>query len=409
MAVLAINAGSSSLKFALYPVQDEQISSALLSGIIEGLQPGGQISLSWQRDGQCFQRQLEQSAKTPDPFEVALRALQILLDEVMQGESQQLGSPMQLHAISHRVVHGGERYRAAVLVDQAVLKNLSSLSPLAPLHQPHNLAGITAFMRAFPNVPQIACFDTAFHSEMPKEEYLFAIPLNLSEQGIRRYGFHGLSYQYVSEKLFQLTERAHGRVIMAHLGNGASLCGMQAGKSLTTTMGFSALDGLMMGTRCGAIDAGVLLHLLTQGWSEKQIQDLLYKQSGLLGVSGISADMRQLSGSEKPNAKLAIQMFTRRVIREIGALTATLGGVDVIAFTGGIGEHSHALRQAVCQQLAFLGIELAPEQNLSADGKSTLRISSANSTVEIWVIPTDEGLVAAQSALQCLGAQSKLN
>ncbi|MBY0573599.1 MAG: acetate/propionate family kinase [Undibacterium sp.] len=398
MAVLAINAGSSSLKFALYPVQEEHIFPALLIGVIEGLQPGGQMKLTWQHGGQCHEQGLLTDHK--DPFDRALQSLQALLDDVMHIELKKQGKDMQLLAIAHRVVHGGEKYREAVLVDQNVLKDLSILSPLAPLHQPHNLAGITAFMRAFPMVPQIACFDTAFHSTMPEEEYLFAIPLKFNAQGIRRYGFHGLSYQFVANTLMSLSDRAHGRVVMAHLGNGASLCGMLQGKSHATTMGFSALDGLMMGTRCGSIDAGVVLHLLASGWTDSQVQDLLYKQSGLLGVSGISADMRQLCASEEPHAKLAVRMFNHRVVREIGALTASLGGLDLIAFTGGIGEHNHVLRENVCQQLGYLGIVLDKEKNTLANGTTVACLSTPESTIEVWMIPTDEGFVAAQAALK---------
>jgi len=279
---------------------------------------------------------------------------------------------------------------------------LTQLNSLAPLHQPNNLQGIRAFQKAFPDLPQVACFDTAFHATLAEVDYSFALPQSLTEQGVRRYGFHGLSYQYVMGVVQQRSERAAGRVLMAHLGNGASLCAALDGRSCATTMGFSALDGLMMGTRTGALDPGVLLYLLEQGWDHARLQTLLYKQSGLLGVSGISADMRRLRGDGSAAAQRAIDLFTHRVVRETGAMVAGMGGLDVLAFSGGIGEHDTVLRAQVCERLAWLGVAVDPELNTQAVGNDVLAIHSEDSRVQVWVIPTDEGFVAAKEAAALL-------
>jgi acetate kinase len=289
-----------------------------------------------------------------------------------------------------------------VLVTGEVLTRLDRLNSLAPLHQPHNLQGIRAFQKAFPALPQVACFDTAFHATLSEVDYSFALPQSLAEQGVRRYGFHGLSYQYVIGVLRQRSAQADGRVLMAHLGNGASLCATQSGRSCATTMGFSALDGLMMGTRTGALDPGVLLYLMEQGWDHQRLQTLLYKQSGLLGVSGISADMRRLRSDASTDARRAIDLFTHRVVRESGALVACMGGLDVLAFSGGIGEHDTVLRAEVCARLAWLGVALAPELNQQATGDEVLAIHAPHSRVEVWVVPTDEGRVAAQEAARLI-------
>lgn len=396
MTILAVNAGSSTLKFALYPVDGTIADPATLSGTVEGLESDAPLVLSWRSEERSGQQRID--IVTDDPFQDALKALQGLLQQTLPGRG--------LQAVAHRVVHGGQAYRDAVRVDEDVLCKLSELSTLAPLHQPHNIEGVRAFGRAFPEVPQIACFDTAFHARIPAVEHLFALPLALGKQGIRRYGFHGLSYEYLMEKLKHLSDRARGRVVMAHLGNGASLCGALEGQSLATTMGFSALDGLMMGTRSGSLDAGVLLHLMAQGWNHSRLQDLLYRQSGLLGVSGISADMRSLRASDEADAKLAIRMFTHRVIREAGAMAACLGGLDVLAFTGGIGEHDPVLRAEVCDSLAFLGVSLDHEKNHRATGAQAVSLHKAGSAVEVWMIPTDEGRVAAQAAAALLQVQA---
>jgi acetate kinase len=303
-----------------------------------------------------------------------------------------------IEAVAHRVVHGGQAFRASVLVTDEVLAQLARLNSLAPLHQPHNLEGIRAFRKAFASLPQIACFDTAFHASLPEVDYAFGLPQSLSEQGVRRYGFHGLSYQYVMDTLLTHCPEASGRVLMAHLGNGASLCAALGGRSRATTMGFSALDGLMMGTRSGSLDAGVLLYLLEQGWDHDRLQKLLYKQSGLLGVSGISADMRRLRADGSAHAHKAIDLFTHRIVREAGALTACLGGLDVLAFSGGIGEHDVVLRAQVGARLAYLGVHIDDALNQQATGDAIMAIHRADSAVKVWVIPTDEGRVAAREA-----------
>lgn len=397
MAILAVNAGSSSLKFSLHPLKDGQVQPHVLSGCIQGLEPGGSPAMDWKYLGQKHQETLAAPADKAS-FIVALERLRTLVQS-LQGAD--------IEAVAHRVVHGGGEYTESVLVTDEVLQRLARFNSLAPLHQPHNLEGIRQFRAAFPELPQIACFDTAFHATMPEVDYAFALPRSLQEQGVRRYGFHGLSYQYIMSVLQQQTIRANGRVVMAHLGNGASLCACRDGASMATTMGFSALDGLMMGTRSGSLDAGVLLYLLEQGWTHGQIEKLLYKQSGLLGVSGISADMRRLreeAARDNADAQRAIQQFTHRVVRETGALVACLGGLDVLAFSGGIGENDIVLREQVCTRLAWLGIHMDWQRNREADGKEAYAIHAPDSAVEIWVIPTDEGRVAAREAAALLRA-----
>jgi len=393
-AVLSVNAGSSSLKFAVYPIAHGAPEAATLSGLAEGLEPGGTPVISVKAPGRpCIQKSL-QPAPGESGFDAALGAV-IAAVEADGGA--------RLRAVAHRIVHGGSRFATSVLIDDDVLAYLDSLNALAPLHQPHNLAGVRAFRRACPELPQVACFDTAFHVTTPEVEQRFALPDDYFQQGVRRYGFHGLSYRYVTDLLATATRRATGRMLLAHLGNGASLCAVRDGKSAATTMGFSALDGLMMGTRSGALDAGVLLHLLRQGWDGAAIEKLLYKQSGLLGVSGLSADMRRLRASSEPGAARAIALFTHRVVRECGALAACMGGVDVIGFTGGIGEHDAVLRAEVCAALGFMGVRIDAAANSAADGNAVAAIHAADSSVELWVVPTDEGRVAARDALGLVG------
>lgn len=393
MAILAVNAGSSSLKFSLHPLQDGQVQPHVLSGNIQGLEPGGTPAMGWTYLGKKHQETLSLGVEDA-PFVVALDSLRVLV--------QKLEAAPDIEAVAHRVVHGGGVFTESVLVTDEVLERLARFNSLAPLHQPHNLEGIRRFRAAFPQLPQIACFDTAFHATMPEVDYAFALPKSLQEEGVRRYGFHGLSYQYIMSVLLEHTIRGRGRVVMAHLGNGASLCAALAGSSVATTMGFSALDGLMMGTRSGSLDAGVLLYLMEQGWTHAQMEKLLYKQSGLLGVSGISADVRTLRASDSPDAERAITQFTHRVIRESGALMACLGGLDVLAFSGGIGENDAVLREQVCERLAWTGLRIDPQRNQEADGKAAYAIHAPDSRVEIWVIPTDEGRVAAREAAQLL-------
>ena len=389
MAILAVNAGSSTLKFSVHPLQNQGVLDPVLIGNIQGLEPAGQPRMDWIWQGQRHQRAL--SAIEGTPFERALHALHGLLAE--------LPALPPLRAVAHRVVHGGHQYQHSVRITPEVLRALEQLNSLAPLHQPHNLAGIRAFTAAFPELPQVACFDTAFHATLPREESHYALPQTLADQGVRRYGFHGLSYQSIMGTLQSCSARAHGRTLMAHLGNGASLCATLQGRSQATTMGFSALDGLVMGTRCGSIDPGVLLYLLEQGWDHDRIQALLYRQSGLLGVSGIAADMRTLRASTAPAAQFAIELFTRRVVRATGELSACIGGLDVLAFSGGIGENDHLLRADVAQRLAYLGVRVDATLNARpAHGHAAWAIHAPDSAVEVWVVPTDEGRVAAAEA-----------
>ena len=375
-AVLVVNAGSSSLKFALYPRSDgtpagDALHPAFASGQIDGLRPGDD----------------------PARFEAALQALQRRVAEA--------APRARVVAVAHRIVHGGGEFREPVALDDAALARLARFSPLAPLHQPHNLAGVAALRRAFPELPQIGCFDTAFHADLPAQEVRCALPQALHDQGIRRYGFHGLSYQYLMRVLPAFSARAGGRVLMAHLGSGASLCAAQGGRSVATTMGFSALDGLVMGSRCGALDPGVVLHLWREGWSLAQVETLLYRESGLLGVSGLSADLRELrraAADGHAGAQAAIALFTHRLRREAGAMVASLGGLDALVCTGGIGEHDAAMRAALGQALGFLGLAIDPAANAAATGDAIRPIHAPDSAVEVWVVPTDEGRVAAQAA-----------
>lgn len=350
--------------------------------------------MHWTFQGQSQSRRLDLGSE--QVFTQALLKLRDLLGE--------LPNAPKIEVVAHRVVHGGSRYRASVIVTDDVLEQLTTFNSLAPLHQPHNLEGVRAFRAAFASVPQVACFDTAFHATLPEVDYRFAIPEALYEMGLRRYGFHGLSYQYVSATLQQHSHRGQGRVLMAHLGNGASLCAAREGKSCATTMGFSALDGLMMGTRTGSLDPGVLLFLLERGWDHDRLQKLLYKQSGLLGVSGVSADMRRLRSDNSARAKLAIDIFRYRLLCESGALIAAMQGLDVLAFSGGIGEHDVALRAEVGQSLAWLGVEIDRRHNAQATGDAVMAIHAPSSKVEVWVVPTDEGVVVAREAAKLIGS-----
>ena len=392
-SILAVNAGSSSLKFSLHAVDGGVVQPALAAGTLEGLEPGGQAQMSWTASGTTQRRAVTAHGATA--FAQALNELAALLPTIP-------GLPRPV-AVAHRVVHGGRTFVASVRVTDEVVGQLERLCPLAPLHQPHNLDGIREFARLFPGLPQVACFDTAFHATMPELNRAFALPASLTDRDVRRYGFHGLSYEYIIGALLQRSPRARGRVVMAHLGNGASLCATRDGRSFDTTMGFSAVDGLMMGTRTGALDPGVLLYLIEQGWDHDRLQDLLYRQSGLLGVSGVSADMRRLRADDGALARRAIALFTHCVVREAGALCAVLGGLDVLAFSAGIGEHDAELRADVCRSLGWLGIELDAEANRRAVAGAILPVHSAASRIEVWVVPTDEGIVAAREAASVLG------
>ena len=394
MAILSVNAGSSTLKFSIYPVDQGVVQPSVLVGSYEGLEPNGAPILKYGYEGELKSIPLE--CASGDPFACALNQLKELV--------LTLPNIPKIQAIAHRIVHGGSLFTKSVISIPSILNELSKLNALAPLHQPHNIEGVRAFATAFPDIPQVLCFDTAFHKTVSEIESAFALPTEITSEGVRRYGFHGLSYQYIIGVLLDCSKRAKGRVLMAHLGNGASLCAALGGQSVATTMGFSALDGLMMGTRAGSLDAGVLLYLLDKGYTAEQLEKLLYKKSGLLGVSGISADMRKLRASNDLSAIKAIEIFTHRVVRESGAMIACLGGLDVIGFSGGIGEHDHQLRQAVCEKLSWLGVKLDQDLNQRATQDEISKISAEDSAVEVWVVPTDEGLVAARDA-QALLAQ----
>ena len=392
MAILTVNAGSSSLKFSIYPTKQGLVLPSIFSGSFEGLEPGGKTELRYVYQGVEHAQHFEDPNQ--DPFIAALTHLKELLLEIK--------SLPPIRAVAHRIVHGGSEFFQSLVSTDAILEKLSAISALAPLHQPHSLDGVKAFAQVFPGIPQVLCFDTAFHKTMSHLETSLALPKEITDQGVRRYGFHGISYQYIIGELQENSTRAKDKVLMAHLGNGASLCAAIDGKSIATTMGFSALDGLMMGTRSGSLDAGVLMYLIERGYTHDQLQDLLYRKSGLLGVSTISADMRKLRKDSSPLAKEAIELFIYKIVRESGAMIACLGGLDLISFSGGIGEHDPTLRSAVCKKLIWLGIDLDENLNQQATEGLTLKISTAQSRVEVWVVPTDEGIMTAQEALKLL-------
>ena len=374
-----INAGSSSLKFALY-----EGDSCVLSGQVEGI--GVRPALSARNAAGTTVPGPDLTRAPPaTPAEALLLLLPWLRDRI---------GGRAIAALGHRVVHGGPRHARPERVTPALLEELTMLEPLAPLHQPHNLAPIRAALAKNPDLPQVACFDTAFHRTMPEVAQAFAIPYALAEKGVRRYGFHGLSYEYIASRLPEAApEIAGGRVVVAHLGNGASLCALQAGRSVATTMGFSALDGLPMGTRCGELDPAVVLFLMQRGGMEPaEVEDLLYRRSGMLGLSGISSDFRDLLASPEPRARFAIEVFVHRVARSTGSLAAALGGLDGIVFTAGVGENAAPIRAAVCEACAWLGVDLDPAAN-AAHGP---RITRPGSRVAAFVVPTDESLMIAR-------------
>jgi acetate kinase len=318
-----------------------------------------------------------------------------VLPAIVPWAQAHLGS-RRLAALGHRVVHGGMHHSRPARVTPELLDELEALVPLAPLHEPHNLAPIRMAMRLNPDLPQIACFDTAFHRTMPELNQAFALPYALYDEGIRRYGFHGLSYEYIASALPNVAPGiAGGRVVVAHLGNGSSACALKAGKSVATTMGFTALDGLPMGTRCGAVDPGIVLHLLQQkGLSADAVNDLLYRKSGMLGVSGISSDFRELLASPEPRARFAVELFCHSVARHIASLAATLGGLDAIVFTAGVGENAAPVRAGICRACAWLGVQLDD----AANERHGPRITAADSAVAAYVIKTDENLMIARHA-----------
>ncbi|NMG43127.1 acetate/propionate family kinase [Aromatoleum toluvorans] len=383
-AVLVINAGSSSLKFALFPIEPVLADSPALSGQIEGIGATPLLSAR-DADGHCYQEPVLTSGSQTEQHRDALNHLFRWLSAH--------NPDLDVVAAGHRIVHGGELYSAPVVLNEFVLRDLESFIPLAPLHQPHNLRAVRAIAALTPEIPQVGCFDTAFHRTQSALAQTFALPRAISAEGVKRYGFHGLSYDYVARRLPDVIgERANGAVLIAHLGNGASMCALREGKSVATTMGFTAVDGLMMGTRTGSLDPGVLLYLMEQkGMDAKTLTNLLYKESGLLGVSGISQDMRTLLASDSPHAREAVDLFCYRIAREIGSLAAAAGGLDALVFTGGIGERAAAVRERVAQLSAWLGVAIDPEAN----GVHALRIDAPDSRVAVAVVPTnEEGMIA---------------
>ena len=392
-AILTINAGSSSIKFALFPLGNPIPSQPEMVGQIDGI---GAVPHLKAKDAQ---------GKVLDDIDLQLSgpadsqhktALAFLVEWLHQHEAG-----WKIVGVGHRVVHGGKLFSAPTVLSAPTIDTLRSFTPLAPLHQPHNLAGVDALTAALPGTPQVACFDTAFHRTQPDVAQVFALPRKFTEEGVRRYGFHGLSYEYIVDVLPKHlpAAQANGRVLVAHLGNGASMCAIHGGKSQASTMGFTAVDGLMMGTRTGNLDPGVVLYMVeNHGMDAKALTKLLYKDSGLLGVSGISQDMRELLASPRPEAKEAVDLFCYRIQREIGSLAAALGGLDAIVFTGGIGEHAAPIREKVCAPLGWLGVDF----DAAANEQKATRITKANSRTDVLVIPTNEEWMIARHTAELI-------
>jgi acetate kinase len=393
-SILVVNAGSSSLKFSLFRLDAAATLHLAVRGQVDGI--GTRPHLKAKDDTGAIL--VERDLAVSDAREVkdAIVLAGAWLRDHFAGET--------LLAVGHRVVHGGADYVRPVLVDDAVFADLEKLTPLAPLHQPHNLAAIRAILETQPQLPQVACFDTAFHRSHPQLADVYALPWEYYAAGVRRYGFHGLSYEYIASALPQVAPAiANGRVIAAHLGNGASLCALYAGKSVDSTMGFSPLDGIPMGTRPGALDPGVLLYLVGQrGMTPAALENLLYKQSGLLGLSGVSNDMRLLLESHEPRARLAVDYFVHYVAKAVGALAAVLGGLDGLVFTAGIGENAPEIRARIVKACAWLGISL----DADANQRGGACISATGSAVSAWVIPTNEELMIARHAHALVKAES---
>ena len=393
-AILVLNAGSSSIKFSLFPGYERPTRQGLIcEGECEGIGHPVHFTAKDSTGASLVDECLAEATSHED----ALAALLRWLETRFQGG--------QLVAAGHRVVHGGSLYTAPVLIDASVMAGMRGLIPLAPLHQPHNLAAIDALSKLHPKLPQIACFDTAFHHTQSELTMAFALPRRLAVEGIRRYGFHGLSYEYIASVLPDIlgAATADGRVVVAHLGSGASLCAMQRRKSVATTMGFTALDGLAMSRRCGNLDPGVILYLMQEkGMTAAEVSHLLYNESGLFGVSGISDDMRTLLASDDPSAEQAVALFVYRIGRELGSMAAALGGINALIFTAGIGEHAAEIRRRVCEDAAWLGVDLDQSANLAGGALITHRVSRTS----VWVIPTDEDLMIALHAWTLLNPEA---
>jgi acetate kinase len=393
---LVLNAGSSSLKFSLFRRTNEEAWSITARGQIEGIGTSPRLSVKDQAGAILADTPLDATVK--DGY-AAIDTLSGWLRAKLHGA--------RLLGIGHRVVHGGVQFGQPVVVTREILDYLGDLVPLAPLHQPYNLAAIEAVFDRLPDVPQVACFDTAFHSDRPRITRLVPLPKKLCESGLQRYGFHGLSYEYIASVLPEVApDIASGRVIVAHLGSGASLCAMQDRRSIDTSFSFTPLDGLCMGTRPGALDPGVVLYLFQNlGLTPEQVEKILYKESGLLGISGVSNDMRDLLGSHEPEARLAVDYFVYRAAKEIGALAAVLGGIDGLVFTAGIGENSAEIRSHICEACRWMGVELASDANKNRGP----RISTPQSKVSAWVIPTNEELMIARHTWSLLGLFSPVS
>ncbi|MBW4025549.1 MAG: acetate/propionate family kinase [Proteobacteria bacterium] len=390
-SILTLNAGSSSVKFAIFDTEPRR--REMVRGEIENLASAPHFHARSPSGAVLAERRWPDGSTPPFP---------VVLEELLTFAEAHLGEA-GLAAVGHRIVHGGPKHVGPALVTPALLADLEALTSLDPLHMPLNLAPIRALVAARPSLPQVACFDTAFHHTLPAVAQRFALPQAISGAGVRRYGFHGLSFEYIANCLNrQAPALARGRVIVAHLGAGASLCALMNGRSIATTTGFSALDGLMMATRCGLIDPGVLLHLLRQGHSVDDLEDMLYRRSGLLGVSGISGDVRVLLASSVPAAREALDLFSYRIAWEAGALTSALGGLDGLVFTAGIGEHAPRIRAEVCARLSWLGLRLDAQANLA----NSPCISLPDSAIDVRVIATDEEAMIAHhteivTALPC--------
>jgi len=396
-AILVINAGSSSVKFSLFPGDRRPTRQDLIcEGECAGIGHKIRFIAKDGAGGPLVDDHLPEGANHEDALAALLRWF------------GQRFPKLDLIAAGHRVVHGGARYEEPVRIDAEVVAELTRLIPLAPLHEPHHLAAIAAIAKLHPTLPQVACFDTSFHHTQPQVAAAFALPRRLTDDGVRRYGFHGLSYEYIADVLPDVVGQANaqGRVVVAHLGSGASMCAMKQRKSVATTMGFTALDGLPMGRRCGSLDPGVVLYLIEQmGMTAAAVTDLLYHSSGLLGVSGISNDMKTLLASEKPNAAEAVELFVYRICRELGSLAAALGGLDTLVFTAGIGEHAPEIRRRVCEKAAWLGLEIDEAAN-EAGGP---QITKADSKASAWMIPTDEDLMIARHTWRLVVSQKAAN
>ncbi|MFZ1199106.1 MAG: acetate/propionate family kinase [Desulfobacterales bacterium] len=388
-AIVVLNAGSSSIKFSLFIERGETLEPDV-RGQVEGLYTAARF-VSKAPDG-AMKAEKSWPAGLNLGHDGALDHLIGHLRSELPGD--------RLIGIGHRVVHGGMAYTQPVQVDEAVLEVLETFIPLAPLHQPHNLAPIRRALERAPELPQVACFDTSFHRTQPDVAQMFALPAELREGGVLRYGFHGLSYEYIASILPDIDPKAaQGRSVVLHLGNGTSMCALEAGRSIASTMGFTAVEGLPMGTRSGSLDPGVIIYLMDQrGMDARAIEKLIYTQSGLLGVSGISSDMRTLLASKAPQARLAVDLFLYRIRRELGSLAAAMGGLDAIVFTAGIGENAPVIRSRVCRDAAWLGVDIDEAANTAGRGC----ISTGSSRVALWVIPTNEELMIARHTRRLL-------